>query len=132
LASTLNSRFMRSTKISKWSSPIPAIMVCPVSRSDRTTKVGSSSDKRPSALPNFSSSAWDLGSIATEITGSGNRGGSMTMGSFSSERVCPVFVPFKPITAPMFPAVISSTSSRLSACIRKIRPTRSLCLVVEL
>ena len=43
LASTLNSRFIRSTRISRCSSPMPAMMVCPVSWSERTRKVGSSS-----------------------------------------------------------------------------------------
>ena len=40
LASTLNSRFIRSTRISRCSSPMPAMMVCEVSGSVRTRKVG--------------------------------------------------------------------------------------------
>ncbi len=42
LAPTLNSRCMRSTMISRCSSPMPARMVCPVSGSVVTRSVGSS------------------------------------------------------------------------------------------
>src|SRR5256885_12321755 len=44
LASTLNSRFIRSTSTSKCSSPIPEMIVCAVSASECTRNVGSSSD----------------------------------------------------------------------------------------
>ena len=50
---------------------MPEMMVWLVSSSVRTRKVGSSSDSRCSAVAIFSSSAFDLGSIATSITGSG-------------------------------------------------------------
>src|SRR5436305_562005 len=51
LASTRNSRFIRSTRTSRWSSPIPEMMVWPVSSSVRTWKVGSSSASRWIAVP---------------------------------------------------------------------------------
>ena len=46
LASTLNSRSSRRAITSRWSSPIPEMIVWPVSSSDRTWKVGSSSARR--------------------------------------------------------------------------------------
>ena len=42
LAMHLNSRLRRSTSISRWSSPMPERIVCPVSSSSRTWQVGSS------------------------------------------------------------------------------------------
>ena len=71
-ACTPNSRFMRSTRISRCSSPIPEIRVCPVSSWVRTRKVGSSSDSLSRLMASLSSSALLLGSIETWMTGSGN------------------------------------------------------------
>ena len=51
---------------------MPAMIVWPVSSSVCTRKVGSSSARRCSELPSFSSSALVLGSMATKMTGSGN------------------------------------------------------------
>ena len=51
---------------------MPEIRVWPVSSSERTWKVGSSSARRASAVPSFSWSAFVFGSIETAITGSGN------------------------------------------------------------
>ena len=59
---------------------MPEITVCAVSSSVRTRNVGSSSDRRCSAVAIFSSSALDLGSIATSTTGSGNVMASSAMG----------------------------------------------------
>ena len=50
---------------------MPAMIVWFVSSSVRTRNVGSSSERRPSAVAIFSSSTFDLGSMATWITGSG-------------------------------------------------------------
>ena len=58
--------------ISRWSSPMPEIRVWAVSSSVRTRKVGSSSESRWSPVDSLSWSAFVFGSIATEITGSGN------------------------------------------------------------
>ena len=51
---------------------MPEMIVWPVSSSVRTLKVGSSSARRASAMPILSWSAFVFGSIAIEITGSGN------------------------------------------------------------
>ena len=59
---------------------MPAMMVWPVSSSVWTWKVGSSSESQPSALPSLSWSTLVLGSMATEITGSGNSMRSSTIG----------------------------------------------------
>ena len=66
-----NSRRIRSTSTSRCSSPMPAMIVWPVSSSVRTWKVGSSSASRWIAMPSFSWSPLDFGSIATEMTGAG-------------------------------------------------------------
>src|SRR3989304_4332788 len=50
LASTPNSRFMRSTMISRWSSPMPAMIVSPVSMSPETRKVGPSPERGRSGV----------------------------------------------------------------------------------
>ena len=73
LASTLNSRRMRSTRMSRWSSPIPPMTVWPVSSSSSTEKVGSSSASFWIAMPSFSWSDLVFGSMETWMTGSGER-----------------------------------------------------------
>src|ERR1700722_14060578 len=67
LASTLYSRIMRSTMISRCSSPVPLMMVWPESGSVCTLKVGSSCASLASAMLIFSWSALVFGSTATEI-----------------------------------------------------------------
>src|SRR5205823_1840895 len=86
LASTLNSRIRRSTMISRCSSPIPEMSVCPVSSSVRTWNVGSSSASRWRPAPSLSWSPLVLGSMATEITGSGNVIDSSRIGAVSVAR----------------------------------------------
>jgi hypothetical protein len=130
LASTLNSRFRRSTMISRWSSPIPEMIVWPVSSSVVTRNVGSSSARRASPLPSLSWSAFDFGSTATAITGSGNVIDSSTIGADSTASVSPVVVDLSPTPAAMSPAPISSRSSRWFACIWRMRPMRSVLPVV--
>ena len=51
---------------------MPEMIVCPVSSSVLTRKVGSSSESRCSDSESFSSSDLVLGSMATEMTGAGN------------------------------------------------------------
>ena len=64
------------------------MIVWPVSSSVWTWKVGSSSESAPSARPSLSWSTLVFGSIATEITGSGNSMRSSTIGCAGSrERV---------------------------------------------
>src|SRR6266568_5139871 len=126
LASTLNSRRIRSTMISRCSSPMPLMIVCEVSASVCTRNVGSSSDSFASAMPCLSWSALVLGSMATEMTGFGKRIASRMIGCDSSHSVSPVRVSLRPIAAAMSPARTSSISSRLLACICSRRPMRSL------
>ena len=83
---------------------MPAMIVWPVSSSVRTWNVGSSSESAPSALPSLSWSALVLGSIATEITGSGNSMRSSTIGCAGSQSVSPVVVFLRPTAATMSPA----------------------------
>ena len=97
-----------------------------------TRKVGSSTASRDRDSPSFSSSAFVFGSMATAITGSGKVMDSSTIGRSGSQRVSPVVVTFSPTTAAMSPAAISSMSSRLLACMRRRRPTRSFLSLVEL
>ena len=78
--------------ISRCSSPMPAMMVWPVSSSVRTRKVGSSSASFIRLSPSRSWSTLVLGSMATEMTGSGNSMDSRTIGLPSSQRVSPVVV----------------------------------------
>src|SRR5438477_150597 len=92
--------------ISRWSSPMPPISVWPVSSSEVTRNVGSSSASRWRPLPSLSWSAFDFGSTATWITGSGNVIDSSTMGAFSAESVSPVVVFFKPTPAAISPAMV--------------------------
>eukprot|EP01139_Manchomonas_bermudensis_P003031 Amastigsp_a7038_3.p4 type:complete len:124 gc:universal Amastigsp_a7038_3:412-41(-) len=123
---------MRSTMISRCSSPMPAIRVWPDSSSVLTRKDGSSWARRCSAMPIFSWSALVLGSTAWVITGSGKTmRSSMTMAS-GSHRVSPVVTSFRPTQAAMSPARISLTSSRLFACICTIRPIRSFLPLIGL
>ena len=90
--------------ISRWSSPIPLMIVCPVSGSVCTRKVGSSSASLVSPVPSLSWSALVLGSIATDITGSGKSIASRMMGCRGSQTVSPVRTLLRPITAAMSPA----------------------------
>ena len=83
---------------------MPAMMVWPVSSSVWTRKVGSSSARRCSELPSFSSSALVLGSMATMMTGSGNSMDSRMTGLDCSHSVSPVPVILRPTAAASSPA----------------------------
>ncbi len=83
---------------------MPAMIVCPVSSSVCTRKVGSSSERRCRELPSFSSSALVLGSMATKITGSGNSMDSRMIGLPISQSVSPVVVYLSPTAAASSPA----------------------------
>ena len=101
---------------------MPRMIVCPVSLSVWTLKVGSSCMSLPRAMPIFSWSALVLGSIATAMTGSGKFMASRMIGLSSSQIVSPVWTFFSPTPAAMSPAQTSLISSRLLACIFKRRP----------
>ena len=78
---------------------MPAMMVWPVSSSVWTRNVGSSSASRWMAVPSFSWSDFVLGSIACSMTGAGKSIDSSCTGLAWSDRVSPVVVSFRPITA---------------------------------
>ena len=111
--------------ISRWSSPIPEMIVCPVSGSVLTLNEGSSTASFCSASPSLSWLACVFGSIAMAMTGAGKSITSSTTGAFSSQSVSPVVVTRRPAAAAMLPQVTSLTSSRLLACIWRSRPMRS-------
>ena len=79
-------------------------MVWPLSGSVFTRSVGSSATRRCNAVPIFSWSAFEFGSMDIEMTGSGNDGGSSRMSKFSSHNVSPVMTSFTPTSAQMSPA----------------------------
>ena len=87
--------------------------------------VGSSCASLWSALLSFSRSGFVFGAMATERMGSGKAMASRMIGAASDERVSPVSVFRSPTVAAISPARTSYTSSRLLACIRRSRPTRS-------
>jgi hypothetical protein len=63
--------------------------------------------------------------MAIEMTGSGNIIFSRMIGLSSSQSVSPVRVSRRPTAAYMLPALHSVSSSRLLACMRRMRPIRS-------
>nr|KEO72268.1 hypothetical protein DA06_28385 [Georgenia sp. SUBG003] len=90
---------MRSTRMSRWSSPMPPMTVWPVSSSRRTEKVGSSSASFWIAVLSFSWSPLVFGSMATWMTGSGNVIDSRMTGASRAQRVSPVVTSFRPMNA---------------------------------
>ena len=82
---------------------MPRITVWPVSSSLSTRKVGSSSERRWSAVASFSWSTFVFGSIATAITGSGKTICSSAIGASGAQRVSPVEVCLRPTPARMSP-----------------------------
>ena len=74
-------------------------------------------------LSSFAMSAEVFGSIAIEITGSGNATGSSKIGDLVADNVSPVTTSFSPTAATISPENTSSTSCRLLACMRRNRPT---------
>mmetsp|Transcript_20431 Transcript_20431/g.60309 ORF Transcript_20431/g.60309 Transcript_20431/m.60309 type:complete len:209 (-) Transcript_20431:1127-1753(-) len=131
-ASTRNSRLRRSTMISRWSSPIPEMTVCPDSSSRLKRKEGSSCASLMSASVIFSMSPLVLGSTATEMTGSGNSIFSRITGLDGSQSVSPVVVSLQPTRAMMSPAKAWSMSVRSLAFISSMRPMRSFLFLTEL
>ena len=83
---------------------MPLRMVWPDSWSVETRNDGSSAASFASATPSFSWSAFDFGSIAISITGSGNSIFSRITGLLASHSVSPVRASFRPASATMSPA----------------------------
>ena len=127
----MNSLFNLSSIISRCNSPIPAIIVWPVSWFVYALKVGSSSANFAKAIPIFSWAALSFGSIAISITGSGNSIDSSITGLFSSHKVSPVVTFFKPTAAAISPAYTFSISSLWFACICRILPILSFLSLLE-
>ena len=75
---------------------MPERIVWPLSGSVETRRVGSSATRRWRAVPIFSWSALELGSIDIEMTGSGKDGGSRRMSKSSSQSVSPVMTSLTP------------------------------------
>jgi len=117
--------------MSRWSSPIPEIVVCPVSGFVLILKVGSSSASFWRAIAIFSWSAFVFGSTACVKTGSGKSIPFIITGFFSSHKVSAVVVFLSPTAAPISPEYISGISSLWFACIRSILPILSLTFFVE-
>ncbi|MGY4338279.1 hypothetical protein ACVWW3_003185 [Bradyrhizobium sp. LM2.9] len=83
---------------------MPLRMVWPDSWSVDTRKDGSSAASFASATPSFSWSAFDFGSIAISMTGSGNSIFSRITDLSGSHSVSPVRASFRPASATMSPA----------------------------
>ena len=111
---------------------MPEMTVWFVSLSLFTRKVGSSSERAARALDSLSWSSLLAGSTATEMTGSGKSIFSRMIGASMAESVSPVEASFRPTKATMSPVLIWVTSSRVLACILRMRPTRSLRPLVAL
>jgi hypothetical protein len=111
---------------------MPPMMVWPVSSSVRTVKVGSSSDSFCRDSPSFCWSAFVFGSMAMWMTGLGKSIVSSSTGWSASQSVSPVVVCLRPTAAAMSPVKAASLSSRVLACIWRMRPNRSFLSFVEL
>ena len=96
-----------------------------VSSSPLTRKDGSSLASLFRAAERASRSALVLGSMATSMTGSGMFRDSRMIWRFSSQSVSPVEAFFRPTSATMSPAPAHLMSTRLLACICRMRPMRS-------
>ena len=118
--------------ISKCNSPIPEMIVCIVSWSVWTLKVGSSSVSFANETDKFSWSFLVWASTETEITGSGKSIDSNKIGLFVEDKVCPVLVYFNPTTAAISPLETSFLSSLLFECISINLPTLTFFWEVEL
>ncbi len=113
--------------ISRWSSPMPAISVWPVSSSVWTRKVGSSSASRarPDAELVLVGLRLRLDRDRDHRLGEGHRLEHDRRASRPTS-VSPVVVCLRPTPAAISPAPISSRSSRWFACIWRMRPIRSV------
>ena len=97
--------------MARWVSPVPRSTVWWVSSSRSTTRAGSSSCRRCSALASLSSSACVLATTAVASTGGGCSIGSTCTGWPFGASVSPVTVPASLATPPMSPAASASTGS---------------------
>ncbi len=117
------SRRIRSTYTSRWSSPIPEMIVCPLSSSLWTRNVGSSRENRCSAFVKLGLFR-DSGTSASETTGSGTNIDVIEYETAPSVNVVPD-AHSTPNIATMSPAAPSSTSCISFECMRAMRGTRT-------
>ena len=117
--------------MSRCNSPIPAMIVCPVSWFVYVLNVGSSSASFANAIPIFSCATLSFGSIAISITGSGNSIDSNITGWSISHKVSPVVTSFSPTAAAISPAYTLSISSLWLECICSILPILSFLSLFE-
>ncbi len=111
---------------------MPEMMSSPVSAFSLTEKVGSSMASTSRTSESFFLSDRVLGSMATEITGSGKCIRSRRIGKASTPRVSPVRDGFRPMTTAMSPASTWSTCWGWLACMRKSLFTRSRFFLLKL
>ncbi len=104
---------------------MPEMTSWPVSSFSLAAKVGSSRCRSSSVSLSLSRSERVLGSMATEMTGSGKCMRSSRTGQPSLPTVSPVRAPFMPTNTAMSPARSSSMASERLACMRRMRVTRS-------
>ena len=97
-----------------------------VSSSVWNFSVGSSRVSRLMASPSLFVSVVLSGMMAIEITGFGNVIDSRATGASSSQRVCPVYVCFRPTMATIVPGVASGCSSFVPPIMRYMREIRSV------
>ena len=98
---------------------MPLMRVCPVSSFSRARKVGSCRFIISSTSESFFRSVELSGSMAMEMTVSGNWIDSSRIGSWASQSVSPVTECRRPMTPMMSPASTASTCLRSSAWIRQ-------------
>ena len=120
-----NRLLTRSTATSTWIWLRPESSCSPVCGSRRITSVGSSSERRRSAVPTFSSSPFAFGVTAKLITGSGKPSSGISTSRSASSSRSPVVVSFSLATAPMSPAPKASSCVCSLPCSASSWPTRS-------
>ena len=124
--STPKRRLRRSSVTSTCICERPSTSISPVRSSRRTSSVGSSSCRRRSDVPSFSSSPLRAGSTATDTTGAGSATGSTTTSrSWSSSR-SPVCTSLSFATAPISPGPSSVTGWCSLPCTSSSAAKRSL------
>ena len=125
-----NSRVRRPSVTSRWSSPIPCAIHCPLLGSSTARNDGSSRTRRASASPSRSRSSPSAGSTVNETTGSRLFSGASVPANESpcssrTTSVSPVLLRASPLSATMSPAQASFSDSVTFACRRSTSAIRS-------
>ena len=111
--------------ISRCNSPIPEMMIWPVSSSVLTRNEGIFMSEFAGRRPSFPDRLWSLALRPPKSPDQEHPFAPARFGLFRSHKVSPVVMSFRPIAAAMSPARTSLISSRLFACICTRRPIRS-------